>query len=58
MLGYSGMRPRRLRPMIVGVPPVGCAPRRLHPMIVGVADRAEFAFLLVNKLTGFPRLDL
>ena len=47
--GYSGMRPRRLRPMIVGVPP------RVGAAYAGIGRRNCGSRLLIHQMAFKPR---
>ena len=49
MPGYSGMRPRRLRPMIVGVPP------RVGAAYAGIGRRNCGSRLLIHQMAFKPR---
>ena len=49
MPGYSGMRPRRLRPMIVGVPP------RVGAAYAGIGRRHCGSRLLIHQMAFKPR---
>ena len=50
MPGYSGMRPRRLRPMIVGVPP------RVGAAYAGIGRRNCGSRLLIHQMAFKPRV--
>ena len=49
MPGYSGMGPRRLRPMIVGVPP------RVGAAYAGIGRRNCGSRLLIHQMAFKPR---